>query len=109
MGYESLLDHYNDNEWRYNLRMFYLGFSNNLGFGIMISFAAVLALKYDYPLHFGSFYILIKAVPIVARFIAASWLITFHHTFRMTAVCIIFELSWVIFLIAYLSFRDNGE
>jgi len=77
MGYESLLSHYNDNELSYNLRMFFLGFSNNLGFGIMISFTAVLAIEYDYPMEFATFYVLIKTAPVVALFVAARWLITF--------------------------------
>ena len=53
MGKESLMDHYNQHEFGWNMRMVLLGFINNVGLGVMLAFLAQLSNDYDRNFQFA--------------------------------------------------------
>ena len=67
MGKESLMDHYNQHEFGWNIRMLLLGFINNVGLGVMLAFLAQLSQDYDRNFQFAQFSVFVMAVPILAR------------------------------------------
>jgi hypothetical protein len=69
------LDHYNNNEFGWNFRMFSLGFINNAGIGLMIVYTSNLSATFDRNLQFAMFAVFLQAVPILARILNSVYFI----------------------------------
>ena len=61
------MDHYNRNEFGWNMRMLFIGFINNVGLGVMLAFLNQLSSNFDRNLQFAQFTVAVNAVPILAR------------------------------------------
>lgn len=86
--------------------MLLLGLGNSVGFGIMIAYLNLLSAKFDRSLQFTQFVVFINAIPIIGRFINATFLITKVHYIRIFHVMLA-QIAAYIFLITAMVSADE--
>ena len=90
------LDHYNQNELGWNIRMLCVGWFNNMGYGIMLAFLYQLSSDFDRNLQVAQFMVAVQAVPILARMYNANYLIQTPHDLRLFYVCLFQALAYAL-------------
>ena len=80
--------------------MFFLGFINNLGYGVIVAYLMFLSNKFERNLQFTQFMVAVNAMPILARMFNANYLITTPHILRIFYCCLIQIIAYCLLYIA---------
>ena len=86
--------------------MLAIGCINNVGFGVIISYQATLASKFDRNMQFAQFMVAIQAMPILARMFNANYLIQTPHDLRLFYVSL-FQMIAFCFLFVAIMYPDE--
>lgn len=87
--------------------MLLLGMGNSIGYGVMIAYLNMLSAKFDRSLQFYQFVVFIQAVPIIARFVNASFFIKTIHYLRLFLVIMVQLLAYILLIIAFVKPDDD--
>jgi len=60
----------------WNMRMLFLGIANSTGYGIILAYLYLLSARWDRTLQYTQLIVFIQAVPIIGRFLNASYFLT---------------------------------
>ena len=83
--------------------MLMLGIGNSVGYGVMIAYLQMISAKNDRTLQFTQFVVFIQAVPIIGRFINATFLIKKVHYLRIFQVMIGQLFAYLLLIIAMIA------
>ena len=84
-----------------------LGLGNSFAFGIMLAYLNLLSAKFDRSLQYVQFVVFIQAVPIVARFLNATFFIRTAHYIRLFNVVIMQLISYFLLIISMIFFDED--
>ena len=70
----------------WNARMLFLGIANSAGYGIILAYLYLLSARWDRQLQYTQLIVFVQAVPIIGRFLNASYFITVQHYIRLFIV-----------------------
>lgn len=100
------MDHYNRHELGWNFRMGFIGFINDVGYGVIVAFLSQLSSNFDRNLQFAQFMVAVQAMPILARMWNANYLIQTPHDLRLFYVSLSQILAYCL-LFAAIAYPDE--
>lgn len=87
--------------------MLLLGFGNSCGYGIMITYLLMLSSKFDRNLQYVQFVVFIQAVPIIGRFLNATYFIQTAHYIRLFNVIIMQVVAYLLLIVSMVCFDED--
>lgn len=105
MGRESLIAHYNKNEYSYSLRMFCIGFATHVHWEVLLSFTGFLFKTHGEIESYLLFKLINYGFLAIATIANARNMLVINHLDRFEVTAKMYVCSYVFFIPAYMMSR----